>query len=80
MSCIEQVLEAAPHKASATYHPSRKLSKLDERDMRDTAVTYSRQPLHMDGQRQDDQLEPTYKIDTGCSLEDLPEVMDDREG
>ena len=36
---IEQVLEAAPHKNSsstATYYPSRKLSKLDETDMQDT--------------------------------------------
>ena len=40
MSNIEQVLEATPHKANnytATYHPSRKLSKLDEPDMQDTA-------------------------------------------
>ena len=37
--------------------------------MRDTAgevgtnssATYSSGPLHMDGQRQDDQLEPVYK-------------------
>ena len=39
-SNIEQVLEATPHKSSsytATYHPSRKLSKLDEPDMQDTA-------------------------------------------
>ena len=40
MSNIEQVMEAGPHKAVAvrqTYHPSWKLSKLDEPDMRDTA-------------------------------------------
>ena len=39
-SNIEQVLEAtAPQSSSytATYHPSRKLSKLDEPDMQDTA-------------------------------------------
>ena len=39
-SNIEQVLEAVPPQSSsctATYHPSRKLSKLDEPDMRDTA-------------------------------------------
>ena len=29
--------EAAPHKAASTYHPSRKLSKLDEPDMQGTA-------------------------------------------
>ena len=48
--------------------PSEKVSKLDEPDMRDTAgevgtnswVTYICGPLHMDEQRQDDQLEPTY--------------------
>ena len=48
---------------TATYHPSRKLSKLDKPDMRDTAgevgtnskVTYTCGPLHMD-----DQAEPTY--------------------
>ena len=31
----------------------------------------------MDEQKQDNQLEPKYK---GCSLEDLSEAMDDREG
>ena len=44
------------------------LTKLDEPDMQDTAeevwtnsqVTYSCEPIHMDEQRQDDQLEPTY--------------------
>ena len=37
-SNTEQVLEAAPHKAApTTNHLSRKLSKLDETDMRDTA-------------------------------------------
>ena len=44
---------------------------------------YTCGPLHMDEQRQDDQLEPTYRelsADTGSSQEDLPEVMDDREG
>ena len=53
---------------TATYHPSRKLSKLDEPDMRNTVgevgtrskVMYSCGPLHMDEQRQDVQLEPTY--------------------
>ena len=92
MSNIEQVLEAAPHKAAAvrpltTYHEN---SKLDEPDMQDTAgevgtnsfVTYSSGPLHMAEQRQDDQLEPTYNSsdDAGCDLVDLPELMDDREG
>ena len=47
-------------------HPSRKLSKLNKQDMRDTAgevgmnsrVTYSCGPLHMDEQRLEDQLGP----------------------
>ena len=53
---------------TATYHPSRKLSKLDEPDTQDTAgevgtssqMMYSCGPLHMYEQRQGDQLEPTY--------------------
>ena len=67
---MREILEAAPHKAACkvTYHTSRKLSKLDELDMQDTArevgtnslVTYSCGPLHMDEERQDDQLEPIY--------------------
>ena len=63
----EQVLEAKQQLYG--YLPSsRKLSKLDEPDMWDTAgevrtnslVTYSRGPLHIDKQRQDDQIEPIY--------------------
>ena len=53
---------------TSTYLPLRKLSKLDEPDMQDTAgevgtnsqMTYICEPLHVDEQRQDDQLEPTY--------------------
>ena len=48
--------------------PIAKTIKLSEPDMRDTAgevgtnskVTYFRGPLHMDEQRKDDKLEPTY--------------------
>ena len=72
--CCEQYWtnpgDSTPQSSSytATYHPSRKLSRLDEPDKRDTAgevgtsswVMYSCGPLHMDEQRQDDQLEPTY--------------------
>ena len=36
-SNIEQVLEAQNNSCTATYHSSRKLSKLDEPDMQDTA-------------------------------------------
>ena len=53
---------------TATYHLSQKLSKLDKPDMQDTAGEvrmtsqgkYSSGSLHMDKQRQDNQLEPIY--------------------
>ncbi len=53
---------------TATYLPSRKLSKLDEPDIQDTAgdagtsslVMFSYGPLHMAKQNQGDQLESTY--------------------
>ena len=74
----------------ANYYPLRKLSNLDEPDMREStgelrtnsSEIYSCGPLHMDGKRQDDQPEPTYNssADTGCSVEDWPGAMDDREG
>ena len=57
-----------PAKQQLYGHPpsSRKLSKVDEPDVRDTAgevrtnslAIYSGGPLHMDAQKQDDQLEP----------------------
>ena len=56
------------HQLTATYLPSRKLSKLYEPDTQDTAgeaktnssVMYSNGPRHMARQKQDDQLEHTY--------------------
>ena len=50
---------------AATYHSSRKLSKLDEPDMQDITGEVRTSdvlswPLHMTEQRQDDQLEPTH--------------------
>ena len=53
---------------TATYHPSQKLSKLDEPDTQYTAgevgknlwVMYSCGPLLINEKRQDIQLEPTY--------------------
>ena len=53
---------------TATYHPSRKQSTLDEAHTRDTAryvrvdlkSMYSCGPVHMDEQELDDLLEPTY--------------------
>ena len=66
--------------------PIAKITKLDEPDMRNTVgdvgtcsnVTFSRGLLHIDEQRLDDQLESTC-ADTRCSLEDIPEAIDDRE-
>ena len=54
---------------TATYLPSRKLYKLDEAEAQDTArlattnssVMYSYGPPHMAKQKQDDQLEHTYR-------------------
>ena len=68
-SNTEQILEATLHKTAAIRPPAthhEKLSKLDEPDIRDTAeevrtnskATYSCRPLHMDEQRQGDQLVP----------------------
>ena len=53
---------------TATYHRSRKISKLNEPDMQNTAgeagtsswVMFSYGPPHMAGKKQGDQLEPTY--------------------
>ena len=64
---------------------------MDANDTQDTAgeartnssVMYSYGPLHIAKQKQDDQLEHTYIQqlceDMGCSPEDLPEAMNDRE-
>ena len=45
-------------------------------------MIYSYGPLHMDEQRQDVQLEPTYSSSVpilDVALKNLPEAMDDRE-
>ena len=65
-SNIEQVLQAAPHKAAAIRPPTTHHEKYP--DMQDTTgevgtsslVMYSYGPLHMAEQKQSDQLEPTY--------------------
>ena len=76
---------------TATYRPLRKLSKLDEPGMRDTdgevetnsLATYSYVPLSH-GQAKAGRPARTYIqqlcTDTGCSLEDMPEAIDDRDG
>ena len=68
---------------TATYHPSRKLSKLDEPYVRDTIrdlLLWT--PLH--GRAKAGRPARTYIqqlcADTECSPEDLPEAIDDREG
>ena len=75
---------------TATYHPSWKISKLDEPDMWDTAGEVGTNscdilqwtPSH--GQSKAGQPVRTYIqqlcADIGCSLEDLTEAMDDGEG
>ena len=94
--CCEQYCtspgDSTPQSRSytATYHPSWKLSKLDKPDIWDSAgeletslwVMYSCGPLHMDEQRQDVQLKPTYSSSVpirDVAPEDLPKAMDDRE-
>ena len=75
----------------ASNYPSRKLSKLDDPDMQETAGEVSASskndvllwtPSH--GRAKAGQPARTYiqqlYIDTGCSSEDLPEVMDECEG
>ena len=57
------------HKTGYISHPSPKLSKFDEPDMRDTAgevrtnslATYFYGPLHIGEQRKDNQEEPIHK-------------------
>ena len=70
-----------------TYHPSRKPSKLNEQDMRDTTgevrTSSSDVPLWTPSYGQTKVGKParTYLqrlcTDTGCSMEDLPRAMDD---
>ena len=77
-----------PAKSSckATYHPSRKLYKLDEPDIWDIAkgvgmnssATYSCGPLHIDEQRKDDKLEPIYN--SSVPIQDQPGEMEDSDG
>ena len=76
---------------TATHHLSRKLSKLDEPDMQDTAgkvetsslVMYSYGSLHVAEQKLRRPVQTYLQQlceDTGCSPEDLLKVMNDREG
>ena len=75
--------------STATYHLSRKLSKLDEPDMQDTAgevVTRSCDVLlwtQAHGRAKAERPAQTYIQqlceDTGCSLEGLPEAKNNKE-
>ena len=71
---------------TATYHPSRKLFKFNEPDVRDTAGEVSDAllwtPSHWWAKagRPARTYIPQLCADTGCSLEDLPGVMDERDG
>ena len=92
-SNIEQVLEAKPHKIPTIRPPvshHEKLYKLDETDTQDTAGearTNSSVSILLwtpaYGQAKAGQPARTYiqqlRGDTGCSPEDLPEAMNDRE-
>ena len=79
---IEQVLEATPPQSTnytATYLPSRKLSKLDKPDIQDTAGeagTSSKWCTPTYGRAKARRPARTYIEqpceDTGCSPEDLP--------
>ena len=72
-----------------TYHPSRKLSKLDKPDMQDIAGELEKSSCdvflwtHSHGRVKSGQLARTYIHqlceDTGCRPEYLPEAMNDRE-
>ena len=70
---------------TATCLPSWKLSKLDEPDTQDTAgeAGTSSSVMYSYGRAKAGQPARTYIQqlceDTGCSLEDLPEAMNDRE-
>ena len=70
---------------TATCLLSRKLSKLDETDIQDTvgeAVMYSYGSPHMAEQKQDEPARTYIQQlceDTGCSPEDLPGAMNNRE-
>ena len=67
--------------------PITKTIKLDEPDTQNTAgevrthslVMYSYGPPHMTKQKQDDQHEQQLGKDKGCSPEDLPEAINDKE-
>ena len=71
----------------ATNHPSRKLSKLDESDMSNTAgevqTTHKRCIPADPGRVRIRRPARTYlqqlSIGKGCNMEDLPAAMDDRD-
>ena len=71
---------------TVTSHPSRKLSKLDEPDMRDTAgeVKTNSWAIYSCGRAKVGRPARIYIqqlcADTGCTLEDLPGAIDDRDG
>ena len=77
------LLAVHPQSSSCTptYHLSRKLSKLDKLDMQDTAGEVGT-PSH--GQAKPGRPARTsiqqFCANTGCTLEDLPEVMENRKG
>ena len=87
-SNIEQVLEATPHKQQLYGHLPPITKTIQVGRTRHTGHCWRSRgelisgPLHMAERKQGNQLEPTYSSSVrirGCSPEDLPEVMNDRE-
>ena len=91
-SDIEQVLEATPHKTAAVWPLTPIMKTIKIRWIRYARRCWRREaklisdilqwtPLHereKAGRPARTYIQQLY-ADTGCSLEDLPEVMDDRE-
>ena len=67
-----------------TYQPSRKPSKLDEQDVQDTAGEERAQMRCTPSHKREREVQPSWTYlqllwtDTGCSMEDLLRVRDDR--
>ena len=88
-SNIEQVLEAVPHKAVAvrppiTHHENYPLDEPDVRTLLDELISdiLLRTPSHWQAKagRPDRTYIQHVCADTGCSPEDKPGAMDDRDG
>ena len=84
---IEQVSTPKSSSCTATYHPSWKLSKLDEPDMRrskdeliNDVLLWTPSYVRARIGRPARTYIQHHCTDSGCSLEDLPGAMEDRDG